>query len=1402
MSHPSAGKTRVDVLIVTAVIDEWNAVLAVDAGAKPDSAWETRVASTKLEIAFREFATAKGVLTVAVTQALDMGGVEAVMAAAPLLAEYDVRCLAMCGVCAGRRGSVELGDVIIADRIWDYDTGKIEVETRDGQRVEHAQADMKMHLIQPPGWKQAAERFQIDRAAAWVAHRPRSHEAQGDWILERVHRDHDPTTDPDRATCCADFDRALERLWAKELLVRGTLTLTDSGREHIETLLLRNLGNLPEQKPFQTRVGPIASGSKVVEDPDIFARLALSVRKVLGVEMEAAAIGALARDRQLPCSIVMKAVMDHADADKSDNFKSFAARASAECLIAFLRQHLLPRNAADLGPEKARPGAAPRHLHETLLLTKVRSFWIDNVLDRSLKNELWLELPKDERPAAVDRGFELAVEQVDEQDVPFPEGFPVASYFEHRQRALLILGEPGAGKTTTLLELTRGLLDRAAEDATAPLPVVLNLSSWRGSKMPIAAWVAEQLSKEYLINRAVGKAWIEQDRLALMLDGLDEIAPAIRGDCVDALNRFREEHGVAALAIACRREEYEALPARLRLEGAVVLRALDDARIDRYLAAGGERLAALARALYADAELREMARTPLMLSIMGLTYGDGIGGDRDAPVESWESGAGPASREDRRLVLLDRYVERMFRRREITAKYARDRVLKALIWMAGSLRARNTTAFLLEEIQPDALRDRWWRLGYFALTRIGGGAVVGAALFAAFFSVLNAALAGFFPTRTSGAALGLAMGLPLALFDFRAASKLRDSDVSWRASAKQTALLMLVGGGTMSLRVALFLEEISLFTALAALIMSFLVAVPLAAILVPRRRSLAAGRDIRTVEGINVLWRRVAALGTLLTLIPGLALGFFPWTRSAATVWDTSSLKPVATFSGEIRAAHLSPDGNHLLLSRADEVVSVNVTTRVTTVIEPAALLAIDSNWQHAVGRAAGAVKFEGPISPRFWDIQVWNVDGAGEQWTPGAVLHLEGQYWEGSAQFSPSGEWVLTTTSAGKYVHEASSGRRTVTLALKGAAKVASDGAHVVVAGAGFTEDRNLSDYLKANWLNVYRSRDGALVLHIPEEGQSAPAQIFGDVHPGGAWLATLSDGCVGRVDLTDAHRSVALAGPCVPGQAQLLFSPSGHRLLVYGKNGARLFDERGALVESISRAGTRRLSLLRTAVFTRDGATIVVTEDGGRVLFFRADDGTFRGEIAQRVQSDASDVGLDSSRDGGRVLTWASHTSFRSLGVAGAVLGLVLALSLSLRRGAMGLKTRPNQGIHVTARTAILAAFVPAAAILALLFAFHGMEYWGLSALTALVVGLVLGGFDLIAHYTLRGLLALRGDLPLRSARLLDQATDQIFLRKVGGGYIFIHRIVLDYFACNAESRLVRGKKGAPVPPRTGAP
>jgi hypothetical protein len=41
------------------------------------------------------------------------------------------------------------------------------------------------------------------------------------------------------------------------------------------------------------------------------------------------------------------------------------------------------------------------------------------------------------------------------------------------------------------------------------------------------------------------------------------------------------------------------------------------------------------------------------------------------------------------------------------------------------------------------------------------------------------------------------------------------------------------------------------------------------------------------------------------------------------------------------------------------------------------------------------------------------------------------------------------------------------------------------------------------------------------------------------------------------------------------------------------------------------------------------------------------------------------------------------------------------------------------------------------------------------------------------------LPGQLPFNLVPFLDYAAERIFLRKVGGGYIFIHRYLMEYFA-----------------------
>ena len=61
--------------------------------------------------------------------------------------------------------------------------------------------------------------------------------------------------------------------------------------------------------------------------------------------------------------------------------------------------------------------------------------------------------------------------------------------------------------------------------------------------------------------------------------------------------------------------------------------------------------------------------------------------------------------------------------------------------------------------------------------------------------------------------------------------------------------------------------------------------------------------------------------------------------------------------------------------------------------------------------------------------------------------------------------------------------------------------------------------------------------------------------------------------------------------------------------------------------------------------------------------------------------------------------------------------------------------------------------------------------------------GGRDAIRHAVLRVLLWVTGAAPMRIARFLDYAaTDLQLLQKVGGGYIFIHRMMLEHFAAGA--------------------
>ena len=149
------------------------------------------------------------------------------------------------------------------------------------------------------------------------------------WVLQGLaeKRAAEPplSSHPDRKVKCPSWLEVVTRLQQKRLITKRDLRLTKVGQRYIDRQRTLYPDGFPKDEAFRVHVGPIATGSRVVEDGHVFDRLAKVVRKVLGLEMEAAAIGMVADIEKLPFMIVAKGVVDHADHEKDDSFRTFAA---------------------------------------------------------------------------------------------------------------------------------------------------------------------------------------------------------------------------------------------------------------------------------------------------------------------------------------------------------------------------------------------------------------------------------------------------------------------------------------------------------------------------------------------------------------------------------------------------------------------------------------------------------------------------------------------------------------------------------------------------------------------------------------------------------------------------------------------------------------------------------------------------------------------------------------------------------------------------------------------------------------------------------------------------------------------------------------------------------------------
>jgi hypothetical protein len=148
-------------------------------------------------------------------------------------------------------------------------------------------------------------------------------------------------------------------------------------------------------------------------------------------------------------------------------------------------------------------------------------------------------------------------------------------------RRLVILGEPGAGKTMLLLRLLLDLIERRSADN--PVPVLFTLASWNPSLRTLPQWMADQLGQSYpwLLAAAptgpatgpgqtLAQSLLDGQWILPILDGFDELPPALRTVALDAVNRYLPLK--QPVVLASRAAEYRAALSQpgtaMRLNGA------------------------------------------------------------------------------------------------------------------------------------------------------------------------------------------------------------------------------------------------------------------------------------------------------------------------------------------------------------------------------------------------------------------------------------------------------------------------------------------------------------------------------------------------------------------------------------------------------------------------------------------------------------------------------------------------------------------------------------------------------------------------------------------------------------------------------------------------------------------
>ncbi len=119
------------------------------------------------------------------------------------------------------------------------------------------------------------------------------------------------------------------------------------------------------------------------------------------------------------------------------------------------------------------------------------------------------------------------------------------------KRAVL-LGEPGGGKTTTLLSLAGQLANEAHENPDAPIPLFVHLGRWTKADQSLFDFIVQEIGKlgEHL------QTLFDEGRAVPLLDGMNEIPVSQREAKYKQIQQFIGQYPDWMAVASCREQDY------------------------------------------------------------------------------------------------------------------------------------------------------------------------------------------------------------------------------------------------------------------------------------------------------------------------------------------------------------------------------------------------------------------------------------------------------------------------------------------------------------------------------------------------------------------------------------------------------------------------------------------------------------------------------------------------------------------------------------------------------------------------------------------------------------------------------------------------------------------------------